>query len=111
MIIWSGLGVLVPITAAVAFFIAAVVAHTMGLKAPADASVYAIAEILAGGVIGYVAHRIESQPAEQFVEKSTGREFTAGHSAGSLFLIPTRYWAFIVPALGLLLLVEPMLRP
>jgi hypothetical protein len=110
MIIWNGLGILVPIIGAIAFFIGALVAHAMGIRAPADASVYAVAEILAGGAIGYLAHHIESLPGEKYIEKSTGREFSVGHSAGSLFFVPTRHWAFIVPAIGLILLVRPLLN-
>lgn len=109
MVIWSGWGIVVPIVGCIAFFVAAFLVRIGQLPAATASTIYAVAEILAGGLIGYIALRIESQPGETYVEKKTGREFSVGNDAGSLFFVPTRYWAYIVPALGLVLLVYPFL--
>lgn len=102
-IIWRGWGIVVPFIAAASFIAAAMVSKFGGLKPPTNHLVSGIALIIAGGVVWLIARRIENRPALELIEKGTGREVTMRSSAGSLFFVPTRYWAIVLTLLGALL--------
>lgn len=106
-IIWRGWGLIVPLIAAVAFFGAAIVTASTRLQPPLSGITFAAAEILGGIVIWLIASRIENETGPTYVEKLSGREITIQRSAGSLFFVPTRYWAFVLAAFGLFLLFVP----
>lgn len=110
MIIWSGRGIFVVLFALLAVFAAAAVVDLTHIRPPYLGIVYSVAELLAGVAIWYFARRIESRPGRVLIDNATGREFTLRRSAGTLFFVPTRYWAFIVPGLSLLVFAAVSLR-
>jgi len=67
----------------------------------------AIVSVIGAFGLWLIANRIEtSDPERVFIDKATGREVRIRRSAGSLFFIPTKYWAFIGGALGIFLAIE-----
>src|SRR5258708_4194716 len=57
--------------------------------------------ILVGASLFFMARQIEGKKARVLVEEGTGRRVVFRRSAGSLFFVPTRYWAFISTGLWL----------
>lgn len=100
IIIWRGYGILVLVAAFAAVMAGAIIVDTAKLHPPIIGVVYTAMIGLAGIAIWFFTQRIESEPAQLFIEKATGREIAVRRSAGSLFFIPTRYWAFILPGLA-----------
>ncbi len=108
IIIWRGWGFLVlPI-----MFACALVAEMMGNALTgtglasnwAHALGYVIATAVGSAGIWIIAKLIVgNKPPRRLVDQATGQEVVIRADAGSLFFIPTRFWAFIVLGLGLLL--------
>ena len=101
MVIWSGWGILVVVFAALGMF----VGLGLGSVLPADETLQQIIGWLLGGAAGgaatwFFARWRESKPGRVFIDEQSGQRFEVRPSAGSLFFIPTRYWAFILPGLG-----------
>ena len=111
VIIWRGWGFLVIPIAFACFVVGAMMGASlqgMGLAANwAQALGYLIATAVAAGGIWIIARMItNSRPPRRLVDQQTGQEVVIRADAGSLFFIPTRFWAFIVLALGLLMTVS-----
>ena len=100
IIIWRGYGILVLAAGAAALFLGAVLVGVTKLQPPLVGVAYVALMGLAGVALWLFAQRIESEPARVLIDKATGREVRVGRSAGSFFFVPTRYWAFILPALA-----------
>lgn len=103
MIIWSGWGILVVMFAAIGFFLGV----GIGAAIPAEENIqmaagFLIAGLLSGGATMVFARSRENKPGRTFIDEQTGQRIEVRPSAGSLFFIPTRYWAFILPGIGLL---------
>ncbi len=106
IIIWSGWGILVPLFAFLAFVVTAVgstpaeqqfgLAHNVAVAASFGGS-----GVLAGLALFFIARAIEAKKARVLVDPATNQQFRFRKTAGSFFFIPTRYWAFITPLLGL----------
>lgn len=100
IMIWSGWGIQVPLYVVLFFFVA------MGVTTPlhlpenlASAVAFGLSGALAGGAIYFTARWIESKPGRVLIDAATQQQFEVKPSAGSFFFIPTRFWAFIAPAL------------
>jgi hypothetical protein len=110
-IVWRGWGILV-IPIAFACFIVGTMIGT-GLQGTglmpnwAQAAGTLIGTAVSAGGIWIIAQMItNSRPPRRFIDQQTGQEIVVRSDAGSLFFIPTRFWAFIVLALGLLMSVS-----
>ncbi len=105
-IIWRGWGFLViplAIAAGIAGIGAGLILERAGLAADLRYRICAAVSGAAGAaLIWFVARALEGGPTRRLVDSDSGRQYVIRRSAGSLFFIPTRYWAFIVLALGLL---------
>lgn len=116
IIIWRGWGILVvPLTAVSLlagigvdlafrhFGLAEHIAIGLGMIAAA---------VTAGLSIWFSAKALSRGPQRRLVDEETGQRFVVKRSAGSLFFIPMRFWAFIlaVPGLmlGLFMIFEPL---
>jgi hypothetical protein len=107
IVIWRGWGILVIPIAALAFFLATAIKQEAGIQSPAlSGVVYVLSSGLAALGIWLFAQKIESQPGRVLIDKNTGREFEVRKNAGSLFFIPTRYWSYIVVAIGALVAIQ-----
>ncbi len=102
MILWSGWGWLVP----VAVFVSSLIFEAVSESATGSDRYYqqnpwlfALAMLLAGAVVWFAARHFDQKPAQVFIEKETGREVVL-RSSPTFFFVPMRYWAGIVPALG-----------
>lgn len=106
LIIWRGWGILVLPIAAVAFIAAMALADfMMSLQVSryvAEPIAFTTAFAAAGAGIWFLAKALTGRNKRTLVDPATGQQFVYGSSAGSLFFIPTRFWAFIVLALGIL---------
>jgi len=103
LIIWRGWGFVVVPIFIVALVAAVGLVKAVGATTPlVISSVWAICGVIAGFGVWLFAARFEQQPGRVFIDKATGREITVRRTAGSLFFIPTKYWAFIGAALCIL---------
>lgn len=105
MIIWKGYGFLVLV---IAVAISAIVSVIFGKMGSTENMGAAIGALIAAGVIWFMGNKLNS-PAKSrtMVDKQTGQEvvFAPSHS---LFFIKMQYWAFIVGAIGVLMLVSAL---
>jgi len=105
ILIWRGWGILViPIfflmlVLSVALGRALVLAGLPGYWPLVVSNV--IASVVAGVAIWFIAKAISGKVVRRLVDPNTGKDVLFRRSAGSLFFIPMRYWAFIVVALGI----------
>ncbi|WP_443750216.1 hypothetical protein [Asticcacaulis solisilvae] len=117
IIIWRGWGFLV-----VPLVFAAVIAGSLlafGLQALGVPKYLVVVawtgsiSILAGLFIWFTAKALSRGPKRRLVDEDTGQRYVVTRSAGSLFFIPMRFWAFIVGVPGLvvtaLILFAPLL--
>jgi membrane protein implicated in regulation of membrane protease activity len=103
IIVWRGWGILVPVFVIAAFFVAAGVGALIPGNSPAEAAaMIPITGALAGVGIWLFQQQMDKRPKRAFVDEATGQRFEVGADAGSFFFIPTKFWAFIVPALGVI---------
>ncbi len=105
-IIWRGWGFLViPLTIVGALPGIAVAMGLKAIDAPASWTLVIAALVATCGgaaAIWYTAKALSSGPVRRLVDQNTGEQFVIRRDAGSLFFIPTRYWAYMVLVVGLL---------
>jgi hypothetical protein len=112
IIVWSGWGALVAVFVVVGFFVGIPLG---GLISPDQNIGMGVAFITSGLLAGvgsfFLARKIESGESRAFIDEKTQQRIVVRKSAGSLFFVPTRYWAYVAPVLGILLAVVVMLNP
>lgn len=110
MIIWSGWGILVLVFFVVGLFIGLPVGEL--ISSDPDTSM-AVAIVVSGLVAGLgsflLAKKIESGEGRAFIDEATQQRIVVRKSAGSLFFIPTRWWAYAAPIVGILFAVLLMM--
>lgn len=103
MIIWSGWGILVPLYVVVAFGLSIVGVSAVGLAAPWEAAVgFGVAGVLAGVAVFFTARALDAREGRVLLDEKTGQRVLLKPSAGSFFFVPTRFWAYIIPVVGVL---------
>ncbi|WP_420469651.1 hypothetical protein [Brevundimonas sp. FT23042] len=116
ILIWSGWGILVLLF----FVVGCVVGIPVASLFPQEGDIgLAVIVIMGGLVCGlgsfFLARKIESGESRAFIDEQTGQRIVVRRNAGSLFFIPTRYWAYVGPivgiALGVLLMMSPSTEP
>ena len=112
MIIWSGWGFLVAVFYVVGFL----VGIPVGSLISDDPNVAtAVSFVFAGLVAGLgsflFARQIEKGEGRAFIDEATQQRIVVRKHAGSLFFVPTRYWAYVAPVLGIGLAVLMMTTP
>lgn len=106
IIVWRGWGILVPVFVIAAFFVAAGVGAIIPGNSPAESmAMIPITGIAAGAACWLFQQQMNKRPKRIFIDEATGEKIAVGADAGSFFFIPTRFWAFILPGLSLILLV------
>ena len=106
MIIWQGLGILVP---AMAIGISLIFNFAIGAIMGDDQYYLShgwpklVSLWLAAAVIYGMARMLDSVPAKVLIEKDTGREIVM-RQRHSFFFIPVKYWSFFCFGLGIYLL-------
>jgi len=112
MIVWSGWGFLVAVFYVVGFLIGIPVG---GMVSADPSTATAVSFICAGLVAGLgsflLARQIEKGEGRAFIDEATQERVVVRKHAGSLFFIPTRYWAYVAPVLGIGLAVLMMVTP
>lgn len=108
MIIWSGWGILVAVFIAAGLFTTFAATDALQLYlpyGPAGSAAFIIGGLVAAAGILLLTRWRESGEARVLVDEPTGQRVEVRRSAGSLFFIPTRYWAWIVMLLATVLAV------
>ncbi|GAA0636087.1 hypothetical protein [Brevundimonas lenta] len=112
MIIWSGWGFLVVIF----FFVGCLIGIPVGEMISKDSDIAMSAAIIIGGLVAglgsfLLARKIESGQGRAYIDEATQQRIVVKPHAGSLFFIPTRYWAYVGPvvaiAFGALVMTTP----
>lgn len=103
MIIWSGWGFLVVFF----FLIGCLIGLPVGALFPGDPDASAAATVITAGLVAGLAsflfaRKIEGGEGRAFIDEATGQRIVVKRSAGSLFFIPTRWWAYVAPVLAIL---------
>ena len=94
MIIWSGWGFLVAVFYVVGYLIGIPVGGLVSSDPNVATAVsFVIAGLLAGLGSFLLARQIEKGEGRAFIDEATKQRIVVRKSAGSLFFIPTRYWA------------------
>jgi hypothetical protein len=106
MIIWSGLGLVVPGIAFVCFLFTQI---TIG-SIFNDEKYYTqhgwpklLAFLVAAGLVGLVGSLLSKRGSKVYIEKATGKEIVMGRN-DSFFFIPVLYWAPLLVILGFVFL-------
>ena len=112
MIIWSGWGILVLVFAIVGL----VIGVPLGTAITPDPDMaMAISIICAGLTMGLgsflFARQMEKGTGRVFIDEQTGQRVVVGRSAGSLFFVPVRYWAYAGPVLAIVFAALLMMNP
>lgn len=110
MIIWSGWGFLV----AIFFLVGCLIGVPVGGLVSTDSDVSAAVMILVGGLVAglasfFFARKMEGGEGRAFIDEATGQRIVVRRTAGSLFFIPVRYWAYVAPVLAIALAVVMMM--
>jgi hypothetical protein len=105
ILIWRGWGILVVLIAGAAVFMSVLIAdglRSVGFSAHWQAAIsILIASALAGVAIWFTAKGLSGKVLRRLVDADTGQQVLVRSSAGSLFFIPTQYWAYIIVVIGL----------
>lgn len=103
MIIWSGLGFLVPIIGLGCLFLAQVATGSLFQ----DTAYYQnngwpkLAGLLTAAALTYLLSTLlDRQPGRAVIDKTTGRELVL-KPRHSLFFVPLKYWSYVFVALGI----------
>ena len=111
IIIWRGWGFIVLLFGFAAAALATGIVERGGIR---SGSMVALIDVAASALaalgVWAFTYRIDSQPGRVLIDKKTGREFTVRRSAGSLFFIKTRYWPYIIVAIGALFAIRRVLN-
>jgi hypothetical protein len=112
MIVWSGWGFLVAIFYVVGFLVGMPVGSMVSDDPnTATAVSFVLAGLFAGLGAFLLARQIEKGEGRAFIDEATQQRIVVRKHAGSLFFIPTRYWAYVAPVLGIGLAVLMMTTP
>lgn len=112
MIIWSGWGFLVAVFYVLGFLVGVPVGSLVSDDPNiATAVSFVCAGLLAGLGSFLFARQIEKGEGRAFIDEATGQRIVVRKHAGSLFFVPTRYWAYVAPVLGIALAVLMMTTP
>lgn len=112
ILIWSGWGILVLVFFIVGGLIGIPIAGLFPQEGDIGVAVMAITGGLVAGLGSFfLARKIESGEARAFIDEQTGQRIVVRKSAGSLFFIPTRYWAYVAPVVGIALGALMMMSP
>ena len=98
MIVWNGLGILVPVIAFATLLLTQAVADAVtGVEGfyTAHSSLQAAALLSAAAVIWFLGRYLNGKPGRRLVDKATGEEFVVRpHHA--LFWVKMEYWAVVL---------------
>lgn len=112
MIIWSGWGFLVAVFYVVGFLIGIPVGSMVSDDPNTATAVGFICAGLVAGLGSFLfARQIEKGEGRAFIDEATQQRIVVRKHAGSLFFIPTRYWAYVAPVVGIALAVLMMTTP
>ena len=112
MIVWSGWGFLV----AVFFVLGFAIGVPVGSLVSTEPNTAMAASVVIGGLLAglgsfLLARQIEKGEGRVFIDEATQQRIVVRKHAGSLFFIPTRYWAYVAPVIGIAFAVLVMTTP
>ena len=112
MIVWSGWGFLV----AVFFVVGFAIGIPVGSLVSADPNTAMAVGVVVGGLLAglgsfLLARQIEKGEGRVLIDEATQQRIVVRKHAGSLFFIPTRYWAYVAPVVGIAFAIVVMTTP
>ncbi|MGV8928926.1 MAG: hypothetical protein ACOH1E_04185 [Brevundimonas sp.] len=116
MIVWSGWGFLV----AVFFVLGFAIGIPVGSLVSNDPDTAMAVSVMCAGLVAglgsfLLARQIEKGEGRAFIDEATQQRIVVRKHAGSLFFIPTRYWAYVAPVIGIgaaiLVMTSPPVEP
>ena len=112
MIVWSGWGFLVAVFFVVGFAVGIPVGS---LVSPDPNTAMAVGVVIGGLLAGLgsflLARQIEKGEGRVFIDEATQQRIVVRKHAGSLFFVPTRYWAYVAPVVGIAFAIVVMTTP
>ncbi|HYC66731.1 hypothetical protein [Brevundimonas sp.] len=112
MIIWSGWGFLVAVFYVLGYLVGLPVGSLVSDDPNTAAAVSFICAGLVAGLGSFLfARQFEKGEGRAFIDEATQQRIVVRKHAGSLFFVPTRYWAYVAPVLGIALAVLMMTTP
>jgi hypothetical protein len=107
MIIWKGYGILVLVIAVAIGAIGSLIFGKIGSTEDMGAAVGAI---ISGIIIWIVGNKLNSPAKDKvMIDKQTGQEVVLKPNHSFLF-IKMQYWAFIVGAIGLIMIIDILIH-
>jgi len=106
MIIWSGMGKVVPTIGIIAMFVFVPLGMWMMGGNTGAAAGAVVAGLVAGVLVHLVVKGMEKQTAALV---AAGQPVPEGNVPGSFFFIPTKAWALLLPIVGAVLAVMTMM--
>jgi len=112
MIIWSGWGFLVAVFYVVGFLIGIPIGEMVSDDPNIATGVSFVCAGLVAGLGSFLfARQIEKGEGRAYIDEATQQRIVVRKHAGSLFFIPTRYWAYGGPIVGITIAVFMMATP
>ena len=104
MIVWSGRGILIPLVFVVSIMVIATIFGNSDTPL-ATAWLAGPAFILTGAFSFYFGKKWNEVEGQVFVDKKSGQEIELKQNH-SFFWIKMQYWGYILPILGLILIIS-----
>ncbi|HEX2851941.1 MAG TPA: hypothetical protein VHO24_01795 [Opitutaceae bacterium] len=104
MIIWRGLGILVPLIVAVVFISTLSLVDLAANNTDYSKWHYwpkALGAILAAAAVWFLGRYLNGRPGKVVIEKETGQEITL-RSVHDVFFLKFEYWAFVLIAFAVI---------
>lgn len=104
MIIWRGLGILVPIIAVVITLLASLQVNLITGNPDYSKWHYwpkAVGAVAAAVLIWFVGKYLNSRPGKVVIDKNTGREMIL-RKTHDLFFVKFEYWSFVLVAFAII---------
>ena len=103
MLIWTGWGWLVPVIV----FVVSLLTQVTSQEVTGQDQIYqeqpwlfAMSTLVSGGIVWFLAKYFDKKKGRVVIDKETGQEIML-RSSDALFFVPLRFWAFILPVIGI----------
>lgn len=97
LLIWQGLGFLVPVIVLVSFGLLAALSPSDMSNTPQYiyTIIGTIIFLVDAAIIWYIAKKLDEKPGRVVIDKKTGREFVL-KGKHTFFFIPLKYWPYVI---------------
>ena len=103
MLIWTGWGWLVPVIVFVVSLLTQVTSQAVTGQDQIykeQSWLFATSTLVSGIIVWFLGKYFDEKKGRVVIDKETGQEMLL-RSSDSLFFVPLRFWAFILPVIGI----------